>query len=62
MLGELSDPNGSLQLKDAQNLVYQLQIFYVTGNDIQKEMVSKFWKDPSQFSYEELIASLQALE
>ncbi|KAJ3347686.1 hypothetical protein HDU91_006723 [Kappamyces sp. JEL0680] len=62
MLGELADPNGSLTLKDAQNLIYQLQIFYVTGSPAQKAMVEKFWTDPANFSYEELIESLTKLE
>jgi ATP synthase F1 complex assembly factor 1 len=61
MLGELADKNSTFQLKDAQHLVYQLQIFYVTGTEKQKSMVHKFWKEPGQFSYEEQILSLQEL-
>jgi ATP synthase F1 complex assembly factor 1 len=61
MLGELSDKSSMFELKDAQHLVYQLQIFYVTGTEKQKSMVHKFWKEPSLFSYEEQITSLQEL-
>ena len=61
MLGELAKGDGPLSLKDAQNLIYQLQIFYVTGNEVQTKMVEKFWKEPSKFNYEDLIASLQTL-
>ncbi|KAJ3275756.1 hypothetical protein HDV01_007223 [Terramyces sp. JEL0728] len=61
MLGERSDPNGSLQLKDAQHLIYQLQIFYVTGTKAQKSQLEKFWKNPQTFNYEELIESLAQL-
>ena len=61
MQGELADPNGSLKMEDAQNLIYQLQIFYVTGNETQKSLVEKFWKNPAEFSYEELINAIEKL-
>lgn len=59
MVGELSNSDGPLSLKDAQNLIYQLQIFYVTGSESQKKMVEMFWKEPQNFKYEDLIGSLQ---
>jgi ATP synthase mitochondrial F1 complex assembly factor 1 len=61
MLGELSDKSNTLSLVEAQHLIYQLQIFYVTGSEKQKAMVHKFCKVPEEFSYEEQIASLQEL-
>jgi ATP synthase F1 complex assembly factor 1 len=61
MLGELANSDGPLSLKDAQNLIYQLQIFYVTGKDSQTKMVERFWENPTEFNYEDLIASLQTL-
>lgn len=60
MLGEGIE-KGPLGLKDAQHLVYQLQIFYVTGNEAQKDQVKKFWSDPSNFNYTQLIESLSTL-
>jgi ATP synthase F1 complex assembly factor 1 len=61
MLGEFADKNTAFSLLEAQHLIYQLQIFYVTGTEKQKQMVEKFWKTPQEFSYEEQIASLQEL-
>lgn len=61
MQGELSDPKGPLKVEDAQNLVYQLQIFYVTGNETQRGLVEKFWKNPAAFNYEELIRAIEQL-
>jgi ATP synthase F1 complex assembly factor 1 len=58
MLGEIADDNGTYSLKEAQNLVYQMQIFYVTGGDKSKRLVEKFWADPANFNYEELIETL----
>lgn len=62
MLGELTDPNGTLALKDAQHLIYQFQIFYVTGNPHQLEQPVKFWRNPAEFSYQEQIESLNVLD
>jgi ATP synthase mitochondrial F1 complex assembly factor 1 len=59
MVGDVS--NDSLSIENAQHLVYQLQLFYVTGSDVQKEMVQKFWENPKEFKYEELIECLQLL-
>ncbi|KAJ3322112.1 hypothetical protein HDV06_003563 [Boothiomyces sp. JEL0866] len=61
MLGERSDANGTLNLQDAQHLIYQLQIFYVTGTEAQKAQLEKFWKDSQNFNYQELIESLAQL-
>jgi ATP synthase F1 complex assembly factor 1 len=57
MLGEL-DQNCSIKLKDAQHLVYQLQLFYLTGSQEQTGLVEKFNKNPSQFDYHEQIKML----
>ncbi|KAL2911803.1 hypothetical protein HK105_208736 [Polyrhizophydium stewartii] len=62
MVGELGESNsGSLKLPEAQNLVYQTQLFYVTGNDAQRELVDKFGKDPQSFDYQELIKAVETL-
>lgn len=51
----------TLKPADAQHLVYQLQLFYVTGSKNQIGMVEKFLKNPGEFKYEELIESLAIL-
>ncbi|KAJ2996602.1 kinesin-like protein Klp5 [Globomyces sp. JEL0801] len=61
MVGELSG-NGTLTLPQAQHLVYQIQLFYVLGSDIHKKQVEKFWNDPANFDYNELIESLNTLQ
>ncbi|KAI8913213.1 ATP11 protein-domain-containing protein [Gorgonomyces haynaldii] len=59
MVGESS--SSSLQLKDAQHLVYQIQLFYITGSDKQQQLVEKFWNNPSAFDHNELIQALAEL-
>ena len=54
MLGHLTS-NANLALKDAQHLVYQLQLFYMVGNEAHWKMVEKFHNTPQEFNYKELI-------
>jgi ATP synthase F1 complex assembly factor 1 len=60
MLGQ-STAEGTLSSKDAQHLVYQLQLFYMTGSEEQKALVEKFWKSPQEFDYQEQIRLLTTL-
>lgn len=60
MLGQ-STADGNLSSKDAQHLVYQLQLFYITGSEEQKSLVEKFWNLPKEFDYQEQIRLLTNL-
>ncbi|KAJ1560935.1 hypothetical protein HK096_006658, partial [Nowakowskiella sp. JEL0078] len=54
MIGELAEKS-SISLADAQTLMYQLQLYYVTGGDEKFSLVEKFYRDPSGFQYQWLI-------
>ena len=60
MVGEVAVEN-AIKLSDAQNLVYQTQLFYVTGKPEQTHLVEKFWLNPGSFDYNELIEALAKL-
>ncbi|KAJ3190316.1 hypothetical protein HDU85_000611 [Gaertneriomyces sp. JEL0708] len=63
MVGELGDPERKfLTLQEAQNLVYQMQLFYVTGPPEKTDLVEIFHKNPAQFDYNQLINALETLE
>jgi ATP synthase F1 complex assembly factor 1 len=62
MVGSLDPENKLLELKDAQHLVYQLQLFYITGTEKQKSMVEVFTTSPDKFDYREQIQCLQDLQ
>lgn len=56
MVGELTDPAGEqLKLSDAQNLVYQTQLFYATGSQQQMELVEQFANNPESFDHNRLV-------
>ncbi|KND03103.1 uncharacterized protein SPPG_02167 [Spizellomyces punctatus DAOM BR117] len=62
MVGELGDPDRKiLTLQEAQNLVYQMQIFYVTGSQAKKDLVETFHKNPAGFDYQSLISAVETL-
>ncbi|KAI8926404.1 ATP11 protein-domain-containing protein [Entophlyctis helioformis] len=62
MVGELGDPSGgNLSILEAQNLVYQTQLFYSTGTKTQMDLVETFSNSPQTFSYEELIKAVETL-
>lgn len=61
MVGEGSSELSSLKLADAQNLVYQTQLFYLTGSEEQKALVELFWKNPQTFDYKILIDAMSKL-
>eukprot|EP00842_Homolaphlyctis_polyrhiza_P005424 jgi/Hompol1/5883/HPOL_000182-RA len=64
MVGELGDglaKNSNLSLVEAQNLVYQTQLFYITGTPEQMALVEKMSKDPSSFDYQDLIKAVETL-
>ncbi len=48
-----------LTLIEAQNLIYQLQYFYMTGGQKAFGLVEKFHKNPQVFDYQELITLLE---
>lgn len=61
MRGQLT-PNSALALKDAQHLVYQLQLFYIVGKESHWSLVKKFHNKPSEFDYNELINMVTTLD
>ncbi|EGF81341.1 hypothetical protein BATDEDRAFT_24227 [Batrachochytrium dendrobatidis JAM81] len=62
MVGELGESQSSnLTLTEAQNLVYQTQLFYITGNENQQKLVETFHEQPESFQYEELIKAVETL-
>ncbi|KAJ3298743.1 hypothetical protein HK104_010308 [Borealophlyctis nickersoniae] len=65
MVGECGDGQpGSrsvLGLAEAQNLVYQMQLFYVTGSDEKRALVEVFHRDPANFAYQRLIDAVEKL-
>ncbi|KAI9101001.1 ATP11 protein-domain-containing protein [Phlyctochytrium arcticum] len=62
MAGELGEPERKiLTLPEAQNLVYQMQLFYVTGTQEKKDLVATFHRDPAKFDYQSVIAAIQTL-
>ncbi|KAJ3022939.1 ATP synthase mitochondrial F1 complex assembly factor 1 [Thoreauomyces humboldtii] len=60
MRGDPADPK-QLTLPQAQNLVYQMQMFYVAGPPEKLNLVDKFHKDPGAFDYKELIDAVNTL-
>ncbi|KAI8815578.1 ATP11 protein-domain-containing protein [Fimicolochytrium jonesii] len=62
MVGELGDPDRTvLTLPEAQNLVYQMQMYYVTGGEEVRGLVERFHREPEGFDYQRLIAALESL-
>ncbi|KAJ1341042.1 hypothetical protein BSLG_004512 [Batrachochytrium salamandrivorans] len=62
MVGELGDAQGgNLTLSEAQNLVYQTQLFYITGDHHQKKLVETFNTDSANFVYNDLIKAVETL-
>ena len=61
--GELGDPSNDsiLSPAHAQNLVYQLQLFYVTGGPEKQALVESFHRNPAVFDYKCLIEGLEKL-
>ena len=55
MLGQISE-NSPLSLNDCQNLIYQLQLYYMVGTEQYWDLVQMFHKDPANFDYKELIS------
>ena len=56
MVGEYGQDSfqNMLTLTEAQNLVYQLQLYYVTLSE-KRELVAQFHKNPKEFNYNNLI-------
>ncbi|RKO85107.1 ATP11 protein-domain-containing protein, partial [Blyttiomyces helicus] len=62
MVGELGDPTRKvLTLAEAQNLVYQMQLFYVTGSEEVRALVDTFHADPAAFDYQRVIDAIEKL-
>ncbi|KAJ3036176.1 hypothetical protein HDV00_003032 [Rhizophlyctis rosea] len=61
MSGEVGDQK-TLTNSEAQNLVYQMQMFYVTGKEEKKRLVEVFHKEPEKFEYALLIDAVEKLE
>jgi ATP synthase F1 complex assembly factor 1 len=61
--GELGDPSNERLLSpaQAQNLVYQLQLFYATGGPEKQALVEAFHNNPASFDYKSLIDGLEKL-
>ncbi|KAI9209735.1 ATP11 protein-domain-containing protein [Polychytrium aggregatum] len=60
-LGATESGASSFSISDAQNLVYQMQLFYVTGPDSMTSLVERFNKDPANFDYQLLITEASSL-
>lgn len=61
MSGEIDTSSSLLSVREAQNLVYQLQLFYATGGAAKLNLVEKFNKKPSDFDYQELLEEIEKL-
>jgi ATP synthase mitochondrial F1 complex assembly factor 1 len=61
MVGESAGESSPIQQKDAQTLLYQAQLFYVTGEKAQTDLVETFWKNPGEFDYKQLVSSVAKL-
>ncbi|RKO97057.1 hypothetical protein CXG81DRAFT_9414 [Caulochytrium protostelioides] len=55
-------PTGLLTPAEAQNLVYQMQEFYVTGSDTKRALVQTFHEDPARFAYHQVIEAVEKLD
>ena len=63
MMGEFGDPDQPrISLQEAQNLVYQIQLFYVTGDDSKRGLLEAFHDNPKDFDYKRLIDALETLQ
>ena len=62
MLGEMGDNvKNTLQLEEAQNLVYQTQLFYKTGGPETLKLVEIFSLEPESFDIQNVIACIESL-
>ncbi|KAI8917896.1 ATP11 protein-domain-containing protein [Powellomyces hirtus] len=66
MLGEITrteNASGSpvMTLLEAQNLVYQMQMFYVTGAPHKRILVDNFHTKPAELDYQALIDAVETL-
>ncbi|KAJ3129719.1 hypothetical protein HK098_000498 [Nowakowskiella sp. JEL0407] len=55
------DEAPKVSVADAQTLIYQLQLYYVTGGDEMFKLVEDFYKNPKNFQYHWLIEMLEKM-
>ena len=61
MSGDVGDGK-HLTNGEAQNLCYQMQMFYVTGGEEKIKLVEAFHKSPGEFEYSKLIEAVETLK
>ncbi|KAJ3155720.1 hypothetical protein HDU86_004189 [Geranomyces michiganensis] len=67
MLGETTKQNATasgtpvMTLLEAQNLVYQMQMFYVTGSAEKRQLVDDFHNKPAELDHQKLIDAIETL-
>ena len=61
MRGEMTTNSNTLSAVEARNLAYQIQLFYVNGNQEKLDLVEKFNRYPKEFNYQDLLAEIDKL-
>lgn len=61
MNGEYDIMSSNLLPAQAQNLVFQTQLFYVLGDKKKLNLVEQFHKNPNAFDYTKVIEEVQKL-